>query len=36
VDFKTGEVTNLRNDRQISASAFSEVQMEIYQQGGLF
>lgn len=36
VDFSTGGITNLRNNRQIKASAFSEVQMEIYRQGGLF
>jgi 3-isopropylmalate/(R)-2-methylmalate dehydratase large subunit len=36
VDFSTGKIINLRNKRQIKASAFSEVQMEIYRQGGLF
>jgi 3-isopropylmalate dehydratase small subunit len=36
VDFKTGKVINLRNNRQIKTSVFSEVQMEIYQNGGLF
>jgi 3-isopropylmalate/(R)-2-methylmalate dehydratase large subunit len=36
VDFTTGKITNLRNNTQIKASAFSEVQMEIYRQGGLF
>jgi 3-isopropylmalate dehydratase small subunit len=36
VDFSTGVIINLRNDKQIKASAFSEVQMEIYRQGGLF
>jgi 3-isopropylmalate/(R)-2-methylmalate dehydratase large subunit len=36
VDFSTGEVVNLRNNNKIRASAFSEVQMEIYMQGGLF
>jgi 3-isopropylmalate/(R)-2-methylmalate dehydratase large subunit len=36
VDFSTGVIANLSNKRQIKASAFSEVQMEIYRQGGLF
>jgi 3-isopropylmalate/(R)-2-methylmalate dehydratase large subunit len=36
VDFKTGEIVNLRNKKKIQASGFSEVQMEIYQNGGLF
>jgi 3-isopropylmalate/(R)-2-methylmalate dehydratase large subunit len=36
VDFSTGEVVNLRNKMKIQASPFSEVQMDIYQKGGLF
>ena len=36
VNFETGEVTNLTNNKVINAENFSEVQMEIYQNGGLF
>jgi 3-isopropylmalate dehydratase small subunit len=36
VDFETGEIINHRNRRKIKGRAFSEVQMEIYQKGGLF
>jgi len=36
VNFETGEVTNLSNNKVISAESFSEVQLEIYQNGGLF
>ena len=36
VNFETGEVTNLKNNKVIHAENFSEVQMEIYQNGGLF
>jgi 3-isopropylmalate/(R)-2-methylmalate dehydratase large subunit len=36
VDFRTGEIINLRNNKKIQASGFSEVQMEIYRKGGLF
>jgi 3-isopropylmalate dehydratase small subunit len=36
IDFSSGEVTNLRNNSKIRASAFSGVQMDIYLQGGLF
>ena len=36
VNFQTGKVTNLRNNKSIFAEKFSEVQMEIYQNGGLF
>ncbi len=36
VNFETGEVTNLSNNKVINAENFSEVQMEIYQNGGLF
>lgn len=36
VNFLTGEITNLKNNRTINGEKFSEVQMEIYQNGGLF
>lgn len=36
VDFNTGEIVNLRNKKKIQAPGFSEVQMDIYQKGGLF
>ncbi|MCB2222338.1 MAG: 3-isopropylmalate dehydratase large subunit [Bacteroidetes bacterium] len=36
VNFETGEITNLKNNKKIRANPFSEVQMEIYQNGGLF
>ncbi len=36
VDFKTGSITNLKNNKTIEAKPFSEVQLEIYQNGGLF
>jgi 3-isopropylmalate/(R)-2-methylmalate dehydratase large subunit len=36
IDFQTGEVVNLSNRKKAKAEKFSEVQMEIYQQGGLF
>ena len=36
VDFRTGEIVNLRNKKKIQSSGFSDVQMEIYQKGGLF
>lgn len=36
VDFSTGEILNLRNKKKIKSSGFSEVQMDIYQKGGLF
>ena len=36
VNIKTGEVRNEKNNKTISARPFSEVQMEIYQNGGLF
>ena len=35
-DFRTGEIVNLRNKKKVQSSGFSEVQMEIYQKGGLF
>jgi len=36
VNFKTGEVVNKRNNLMAKVNPFSEVQMEIYQNGGLF
>ena len=36
VDFNSGEIKNLSNDKTVKGEAFSEVQMEIYQNGGLF
>jgi 3-isopropylmalate dehydratase small subunit len=36
VDFRTGEIINLRNKKKVQSSGFSEVQMEIYKKGGLF
>ena len=36
VNFETGEITNIDNNNSIQAEAFSEVQLEIYQNGGLF
>ncbi|MCK5168334.1 MAG: hypothetical protein KAQ75_00535, partial [Bacteroidales bacterium] len=36
INLETGEVTNLKNNKTIQADKFSDVQMEIYQNGGLF
>ncbi len=36
VDFKSGLITNLNNSKTVQAEPFSEVQLEIYQNGGLF
>ena len=36
VDFETGIIENKSKNTQIQATPFYEVQMEIYQQGGLF
>ncbi len=36
VDFEKGLLTNLRNQKQMFIEPFSEVQMEIYQNDGLF
>lgn len=35
LDFRTGEITNLRNNLTTMAEPFSEVQYEIYQRGSL-
>lgn len=36
VNFETGEITNLTNAKSVKGEPFSEVQMEIYKNGGLF
>ena len=36
VNFETGEIKNLENGKSIITDPFSDVQMEIYQNGGLF
>ena len=36
VNAGNGKIINLRNQKRIQANPFSEVQMEIYQNGGLF
>ena len=36
VNFETGEVENLENGKETKINPFSDVQMEIYQNGGLF
>lgn len=36
VDFETGLISNLSKNTELSGEAFSEVQKEIYQNGGLF
>lgn len=36
VNFETGKVENITKDTSIQAKPFSEVQMEIYQRGGIF
>jgi len=36
VNFATGEIINLKNNKTIKADPFSEVQMDIYMNGGMF
>ena len=36
VDFKTGKVENTSKGKAIKAKPFSDVQMDIYQRGGIF
>jgi len=36
VNLETGEISNTKNNKTINAEPFSDVQMEIYQNGGLF
>jgi len=36
VNFETGEITNLNNNKTVQGNPFSEVQLDIYQRGGIF
>jgi len=36
IDFVTGKIINLKNNKSVQTGKFSEVQLEIYQNGGLF
>ena len=36
INFETGEITNLRNNKIVKGNSFSDVQMDIYQKGGIF
>ncbi len=36
INLKTGDIINLKNNKRVNVDPFSEVQMEIYQNGGLF
>jgi 3-isopropylmalate dehydratase small subunit len=36
INFETGEIINFYNSEQVFANPFSEVQLEIYKNGGLF
>lgn len=36
VNYKTGEITNLKNKKSVKGNPFSDVQMDIYHKGGLF
>ncbi len=36
VNFETGEITNVTKGKTIKGNPFSDVQMEIYQRGGIF
>jgi len=36
INFETGEVFNLKNNKSTKINPFSDVQLEIYQNGGLF
>ncbi len=36
INFETGEATNISKDKSMKINPFSEVQLEIYQNGGLF
>jgi len=36
VNFETGEITNLNNNKTVQGNPFSEVQLNIYQRGGIF
>lgn len=36
INLKTGDIINLKKNKRVNVDPFSEVQMEIYQNGGLF
>ncbi len=36
VDFETGQIINLKNKKDGNLNKFSDIQMEIYQRGGIF
>ena len=36
IDLKTGEIKNTRNEKSVLGEKFSGMQMEIYQQGGMY
>ena len=36
VNFETGKITNLSNNKTVQGNPFSEVQLDIYQRGGIF
>lgn len=36
VDFETGTISNIKNGKSVQGEPFSEVQLEIYKNGGLF
>ncbi len=36
VNFETGEITNVSKGKTVQGNSFSEVQMDIYQRGGIF
>lgn len=36
VNFETGEITNVSKGKTVQANPFSDVQMDIYQRGGIF
>jgi 3-isopropylmalate dehydratase small subunit len=36
INLKTGEIENKRNGKSVTSEKFSDIQMEIYQRGGLF
>jgi 3-isopropylmalate/(R)-2-methylmalate dehydratase large subunit len=36
INFKTGEMTNVDKGKTVQVEPFSDVQLEIYQNGGLF
>ena len=36
VNFETGEITNLKNNKTVKTDKFSDVQLEIYKNDGVF